>query len=176
MVRASGDRVDLAAEGRDPPAVRDVGRDDVEADDLVDRHDQAVDRDRAARVVELPVELMRLDLHADLARARARRRHVLDPRELVEDERGDRGEDQHRADRPGQLQVRVPADLRPLDLPSAAAASEADDEDDEHDLDQHEDERGEAEDEPVGIVDAVRVRRPGRDRRDPAVRRRGDVR
>src|SRR5581483_1247345 len=168
VVRPAGDRVDLPAEGGDPPAVCDVGRDDVEPHDLVHRDDELVDRDAAARVVELPVELVRLDPDAELLRAGGCRRNVLDPGQLVEDERGDRGQDQHRPGRPRELEVRVAADLRPLDVAPASAVAETDDEDDERYLDEDEDERREPEDQPVGVGDPVCVRRPRRGRLEAA--------
>src|SRR5439155_26778275 len=52
--------LDLPAEGRDPPAVDHVWRDDGQVDDPVDRGVQGPDRPRSIRVVELPVVLVAL--------------------------------------------------------------------------------------------------------------------
>src|SRR5437764_1217806 len=57
VVRAPGDRVGLAPELRDPPAVVDVLGVDRELHDLADRQVQLVDRGGAVRIRELPVEL-----------------------------------------------------------------------------------------------------------------------
>jgi hypothetical protein len=65
VVRLSGNGVELAAELGDPPAVVDVVRVDREGDDLVRGRVELVDRDRAVRVRELPVELVRVDADVD---------------------------------------------------------------------------------------------------------------
>ena len=62
--RLLGDRVELSAELRDPPAVVDVLGVDLDADDPVDRSVQLVDRDGAVRIREPPVELVRVDADA----------------------------------------------------------------------------------------------------------------
>ena len=69
-------------------------------------------------------------------------------------------EDHHRARRPDELELRVAADLRPLDLARPAAAAVADDEEDQRALDEQEDRAGDAEDQPVDVADAAR--RPAR--------------
>src|SRR6266511_1050987 len=103
-VRAlTGDGVELAAELGNPPAVVDVARVDVHSDDLVHGRMQLVDRDGAVRIRELPVELVRVDPDLERPALRLCPRHVLDSGQLVEDERRDRGEDQHRDHRPDQL-------------------------------------------------------------------------
>src|SRR6266508_1604072 len=68
--------------------------------DLVHGRMQLVDRDGAVRIRELPVELVRVDPDLERPALRLCPRHVLDSGQLVEDERRDRGEDQHRDHRP----------------------------------------------------------------------------
>ena len=166
VVDPARDRLDLAAERRDPPAVDHVGRHDLEVDDGARRHVQRLDRPRAVRVVELPVVLVALDGDVDRV---GRGRRGADVRELVEDEAGDDREDHDREHRPDQLEPRVPVHLRALDRARAAAAPVLDDEDDEQRLDEDEDGRREAEDEPVGVLDVGCVRRGRRDRAEAAV-------
>src|SRR4029453_7626156 len=60
--RLAGDRVELALERRDPPAVVDVFGIDQELDVAVDRNPHLLDLDDAVRVDEVPVELPALDL------------------------------------------------------------------------------------------------------------------
>ena len=153
--------------------MRDVLGVDVERDDAAVGHDHPVDRDGAVRVGELPVELVGVDSHVEPLLRRARRGRVLDPGQLVEHERGDRGQDHDRRDRPGQLEASVAADLRALDATGAAAAAEAKDEEEERRLDEHEDRPGDAEDHVVHVGDPMRtgrVRRGGREA--PVCRRR----
>src|SRR5262249_40608713 len=115
------------------------------------------------------VVLLARDLDVDLGRG-VRLGHVLDPGQLVEDEGGDRGEDQDGPGRPHQLRARVAVDLEAVDLAAASAAPVPNDEEDERPLDEKEDERREAEDEVVRVVDPGRVRRVGRRRRETPVR------
>src|SRR5206468_10013595 len=72
-----------------------------------------------------------------------------------------------------QLEPRVPAYLRALDVAGAAAAAIADDEDDERHLDEQEDRGRHAEDQPVDRADVRGARRGGRGWRHAAVPRRG---
>src|SRR5581483_466770 len=160
-VHAPGNRVDLSAETRDPPAVGDVGRRHLEPHDAPGRDDHRVDRELAVRVAELPVELVRLHLDRQLL-AGSRGGHVLDPGELVEDEGGDRGEDQDRDDRPGDLEPGRAVDLHPLCVARPAPPPVADHEPDERAFDDDEDEGREPEDHPVGVVDPGGVRRDRR--------------
>ena len=160
VIRPSRDRVVLAAEVGDPPRVDDVV---VVALDplvhhLVGRRDHAVDRDRAVRIAEEPVELMALDRDRGLVGG-CRLRCVRDPGQLVEDETTDHGEDHDRDDRPDDLEARRAVDLRPFDRPCALAAAVLDDEGDERAFDDHEDHAGEDRDDDEGVVDAMRVRR-----------------
>src|SRR3989475_10359162 len=97
------DGVELAAELRDPPAVVDVLRGDVDAHGSIHRCVQPVDRDLPIGIRERPVELMRIYLDDEWTALGLRTRHVLDPRQLVEDERGDRGQDQNGIAGPDQL-------------------------------------------------------------------------
>src|SRR5919202_1096231 len=91
VVRLAGNGIELPVELGDPPAVVDVVGVDGEGHDLVHRRVELVDRDRAVRVRELPVELVRVDADGDLLARRASLGDVLDPGQLVEDERRDRG-------------------------------------------------------------------------------------
>ena len=168
VVGPSRNRVDLAAERGDPPAVVDVVRDDRQAHRLVERQAQVVDRDRAVGVDELPVVLVRVDRDLHLGAARSRRAEVGD---LPEDEPGDHCEQDDRAGGPGELEVRVAAHLRAFDLARAASAAVPHEEDDQgHDYEQ-EDRAGHGEDEPVDVADVARARRRGVGRREPAVAR-----
>src|SRR5712692_3805248 len=63
----AGNGVELAAELRDPPAVVNVLRGDVDAHRSVDRRVQFVDRDLPVGIRELPVELMRVHLDDERA-------------------------------------------------------------------------------------------------------------
>src|SRR5439155_15503140 len=67
-----------------------------ELDLAVVGHPQRIDRDRAVWIAEFPVELVSLDPDRLRPAGRGRRR-VSDTGHLVEDEGGDRREDQHRA-------------------------------------------------------------------------------
>src|SRR5215210_88861 len=69
LVDRPRDGVELGAQLRDPPAVDDavLRRRDSLAHDRVGRRAQVVDRDRAVRVAEEPVELMALDLDRGIA-------------------------------------------------------------------------------------------------------------
>src|SRR5512133_1552435 len=134
VILPARDRVELAAEGRDPPAVNDVVRVDVDADDAMDGNVHLVDRDRARRIGELPVELVRVDPDHERAALCLRLGDVLDPRQLVEDEARDRREDQHRDRRPDQLEARRAMDLRAFGIAPAPAAAVTDDEPDERAL------------------------------------------
>src|SRR5689334_25235111 len=113
LVGMARDRVELATERRHPPAVVDVVRDDPQAHRLVVRQPQVIDRDGAVRVRELPVVLVAVDPD-DLPRRSARRRAGggADVGDLPEDEAGDDREDHDGPRGPGELEVRVPADLR----------------------------------------------------------------
>ena len=115
LVHRARDRVVLAAEVRHPPRVDDVVvvADDVLVHDLVGRRDHAVDRDRAVRIAEEPVELVALDRDRRLV-GRGGLRRVGDAGQLVEDERADHGEDHDRDDRPDDLEPRRAVDLRSL--------------------------------------------------------------
>ena len=169
VVGAARDRLDLAAERRDPPAVDHVRRHDLEIDHGAGRDVQRPDRAglvRRVRVVELPVELVALDRDVDRV---GRGGRGGDAGQLVEDEARDDGEDHDRECGPDQLEPRVPVNLRSLDLAAAAAAPVLPDEDDEQRLDEDEDGRREAEDEEVGVSDVRRVRGGGRDRSEAAV-------
>src|SRR3954469_1096052 len=156
VVRPAGDRLDLAAECRDPPAVDHVRRDDLEVDDRAGGDVERPDRARAVRIVVLPVVLVAFDRDVDRV---GRGRRGVDVRQLVEDEAGNDREDHDREDRPDQLETGVPVDLRPLDRARASAAPVLPDEDHEQRLDEQEDRCGEAEDEVVRVPDVNRVRR-----------------
>src|SRR3954471_22261433 len=93
VVDAAGNRLELAAELRDPEAVDHVAGHDGQAHLRSDRDVERVDRLRPVRIVELPVELMPLDRDLAVRRRRGRRR---DLRQLDEDDRADRRDDQHR--------------------------------------------------------------------------------
>src|SRR5215211_2928213 len=169
VVGLARDRVELAAERRNPPAVSDVAADDPQADGAVVRHAQVVDRDRPVRVDELPVELVRVHggLLPRLRLLVGQARGGADVAHLPEDEARDDREDHDRARRPGELEVRVAAHLGPLDLPRPAAAAVADDEQQQQPGDEHEDPGRHGEDQPIDIADVRRVRR-GRRRRSEA--------
>src|SRR5262245_16285361 len=98
VIDPAGNRVRLAAELRDPPAVRDVLGLDVDVRHALDGQVHDVDRAGAVRIDELPVELVRVD--ADRGRRRGGRGRARDAGELVEDERSGRSYDAHRG--PGQ--------------------------------------------------------------------------
>ena len=128
LVDPARDCVDLPAERRDPPRVDDVPvrRRDVELDRAPLRRAQPVDRDDAVRVAELPRELRADDVDDEVLAPRARGRDVLDPGQLREDEGSDREQDQHRADRPRQLEAVRPVDLRSVGVPRPVSAAVAD--------------------------------------------------
>src|SRR5436190_3838900 len=169
-VDLAGDGVELAAERGDPPAMGDVRGHDLELDLAVVRDLHPVDRDRAVRVVELPVELVAFD--PDRLGARCRR-CVLDAGDLREDERRNCGEDQDRGDRPRDLEVRMADHLWPLDLARPAGAPVLEDEEQQRRLDDHEDRARDGEDQPVDRADPAFVGIARRDRRKPAVPGRG---
>src|SRR5262245_47417475 len=170
----AGNGVELAAELRNPPAVIDVLRVDLDADDAVHRDVHLVDRDCAGRIRELPVELVRVDSDLERPALRLGRGNVLDPGQLVEDEAGDRREYQDRDRRPDQLEARGAVDLWAFGRAGAAAPAVADDEPDEGPFDEDEDRGGEHRDPLEGAVDAGRVGRVRRLRREPAVARMSD--
>src|SRR5436305_695685 len=130
VVGHARDGVELAAERGNPPAVVDVLRVDVDLHDLTGGRVQLVDRDRAVRVRELPVELVRVDADVQRSTRGRPRRDVLDPRELVEDERDDAREDHDRDRCPDQLEPRGAVDLRAFRVARPPAAPVADAEDD----------------------------------------------
>ena len=104
---------------------------------------------------------------------RGGRRALVDSGHLVEDEAGDDREQHDRPCGPGELEVRVAADLRALGLARPAAAAVLDHEEDQRALDEHEDPAGDAEDQPVDVADVRGARRGGVRRRDAAVARGG---
>src|SRR3954468_13267612 len=136
LVHLAGDRIELPAEVRHPPRVDDVGqrRADLLVDDVAGRGAHAVDRDRTVRVRELPVELVPVDPDRRRVR-RVGRRRILDPWELVEDERADRGEEDDWDHRPSHLEPRRAVHLRAFRRPFTLAAAVLDDEEDERPLD-----------------------------------------
>ena len=170
VVHLARDRVHLPGKRGHPPAVDDVvnGSGDHELDRPPGRQSQLVHGDGAVRVHVAPVELPSLNLDGQLLAGRVRLRDVLDPRELVEDERHDRDQDQDRDPGPDQLQAGVAADLRALVRTRPAAVAVLDDEEDQRNLDDQEDDGADREDEPVNVFDAPRLWRLG-GRRDPAV-------
>src|SRR6266508_26839 len=175
-VRAlTGDGVELAAELGNPPAVVDIARVDVHPDDLVQGRVQLVDRDGAVWVRELPADVGRAGPDPDRPALRPRAGHVLDSRQLVEDERRDRGEDQHRDHRPDQLEPCVSVDLRTLGGPRTPPPPVAEDEPEQRAFDEHEDRAGEDRDPLVRVIDAARVRGVRRLGRKAAVARVGDA-
>ena len=156
-VDAAGDGIHLPREGRNPPAVDDVHAGELELDGLVDREVEGVHGRFAVRVAVLPVELVRLDadrqvrLVFDAPCLHRRDLGEGEDREPREDDRGDR--------RPDDLEPGVAVDLRPLGaLGRVAPAAEADDEEDERRLDKDEDDRAEAEDDPVETRDRLPAR------------------
>jgi hypothetical protein len=164
VVRLAGDRVHLPRQLRHPPAVDhvEVGRRDHQVDRALNRDDELVDRECAVRILVAPVELPALDLHGHLRAGRACRGHVLDARQLVEDDSDDPGED-HDWDRgPDQLQTGVSANLRAFRGPCAAPVAEAQDEEDERPFDDDEDHSGHGQDDPVEVANASGVRGVGR--------------
>ena len=182
-VHGSGNGVELSAELRDPPRVDDVPvrRSDEELDGPALRRSHPVHRDDAVRVPVLPRELRADDLDDEVLLAAGRGRHVLDDRQLDEHEGSDRAQDEHRSDRPGQLQPVRPVDLRPVGIAGATPSPVPDDEEDQQALDEHEDREGKGRDEPVALADRLGVRRLGCHRREAAVpaecdRRIGDER
>ena len=168
LVRAAGNGVDLAAERRDPPAVDDVRRDDLERHDLVHGNDELVDGDLAAGIAIEPVVLMPLDRDRDAAGGAGRGR-VLDLGQLHEDEGDDDREQHHGHDRPRHLDPRVAPHLRAFALARAVSAAVADEKPDERRLDDDEHEARHEEDEDVRVVDRLRVLRGRLHRRQPAV-------
>ena len=170
VVRAARDGVDLAAESWDPPAVDDVRGDDLEVHDPVHGHHEVVDGDLTAGIAVEPVVLVPLDLDLEAA-GRPRRRRVLDLGQLHEDEGDDDREQQHRDDRPGNLDSRVASHLRAFGSALPVAPAIADDEEEQRRLDENEDEARHEEDEDVRVVDRLRVLRRGLDRRQAAVLR-----
>ena len=117
-----------------------------------------VDRDRAVRVLVLPVELAPRDRDVDLLLSRGRLRDVLDPGELDEDERSDEEQHDDRPRGPGQLDLRRAVDVRAVLEARALAAAVAEDEDEEQRLDEHEDPEREGRDEEVAVADPVCIR------------------
>src|SRR5262249_2866185 len=130
VVRPSGNRVELALERGDPPAVRDVIGDDVELDVAPRGDAHSLDLDEAVRIDEVPVELAPLDPDHERVARGTRGVGPVDPGELHEHESDDRDQDHYRRHRPDQLEPGGTMNLRPLEGASAAAVSEADDEDD----------------------------------------------
>ncbi len=167
------DRVDLAAERRDPPRVDHVplGRRHVQLDRPSLRDAEAVDRDDAVRVAVLPRELRAGHLDLEVLLAGARRRDVLDPGELDEDEGGDDHEQEDGERRPGELERARPVDLRAVRVARPVAAPVADDEGDQEPFDEQEDPEADERDEPEALRDPLGVRRLGRHRREAAVAR-----
>ena len=172
-VDPAGDRVDLAAEGRDPPGVDDVPvrRRDLQFHGAPLGRSQPVDRDDPVRIAVLPGELRAGHLDNEILVARGRGRDVLDLRELREHERRDREQDHHRPDRPGELEAVRAVDLGAVGITRPVAAAIAHDEQDKQHLDEQEDPEDERRDEPPALADAVGVRGLRRDRREAAVTR-----
>src|SRR5919108_4409005 len=112
---------------------------DVDLDHPSDRDVELVDRDRTVRIGELPIELVRVDPDLERATLGLRLGHVLDPRQLVEDEGSYGGEDQDGDAGPDQLELRRAVDLWPLFAARPVAAAVLVDEPDERALDEHED-------------------------------------
>ena len=79
--------------------------------------------------------------------------------QLEEDEGADRREDQHRHDRPEDLEAGRAVDLEPVGRSGPLAAPVLGDQHDQGALDADEDDRGEDEHEDVRLADVVRVRR-----------------
>src|SRR5262249_24891322 len=154
VIRMAGDGVELPLERRDPPAVIDVLRVDVDLHDAVHGYVQLVDRDRAVRVRELPVELVAVDPDDERSALRLRRRHVPDARQLVEAETDDDREDHDRHGSPEEPEPRRAVDLRPFLRPRPVPAPVSDDEPDQRTLDEDEDETREDRDQLVALVDA----------------------
>ena len=130
----------FAAEVRNPPRVVDVERqaDHVLVHDLVGRGDHPVDRDRAVRVAEEPVELVPLDVTV-VSSAAAALGALEIPGSSQKMNDADRGEDQDRDDGPDDLEPGRAVDLGPSAVRDALAAPVLDDEQDEDALDAEED-------------------------------------
>src|SRR6266550_160630 len=176
VVRPAGDCVELALQRRDPPAVVDVLRGDVELDVTVRRDPHPLDLDDAVGIDEVPVELAALDLDSQLSVGGAGRVEAVDPGQLHEYEGDDRREDHDRNRRPDQLEARSPVDLRALERARAASVAEANHEDDQRAFDEDEDRSGDRDQEPVDVLDPRRLRRVGAARRETGrVARKGDV-
>ena len=84
---------------------------DMELDGPALRRSHSVHRDDAVRVPVLPRELRADDLDDEVLLAAGRGGHVLDDRQLDEDEGPDRAQDEHRSDRPGELEAVRAVDL-----------------------------------------------------------------
>jgi hypothetical protein len=132
---------------------------------------QVVDLDDAVRVAVLPGELLPDDLDLERGGAGGCARHVRDPGQLDEHERGDREQHEHGADGPRQLEACRAVDLHPVGGARPVPAPVAHEERDEQPLDEHEDHEREGGDEPEALADPLGVRRLRRDRREPAVPR-----
>src|SRR5947207_4913840 len=102
---------------------------------------------------------MCVDADPELAALCAGARNVLDPRQLVEDEAEDRGEDQDGNDRPDQLEPRVRMNLRALRAARSTAPAVTDHKPQQRAFDDDEDRSGIDGDPLVSVVDAHRVRR-----------------
>jgi hypothetical protein len=142
-----------------------VQRGEIELDGLVDREVERVDRDLAAGVAVLPVELVRLDPDRQVLLVLDSSR--LDGGDLREREDRDCREDDGRDRRPDDLEPGVPVDLWALGaLRRVAPAAKADDEEDERRLDEDEDKGADPEDDPVQAADRLPARGVGRGRAD----------
>src|SRR5947207_216596 len=119
---------------------------------------------------------MRIYLDDEWTTLGLRVRHVLDPRQLVEDERGDRSQDQNGNRGPDQLEPGGAVDLRTFRRTWPAAPAVLDDEQDQCALDEHEDCAREDRDPDVRVVDPSRVWRVRRGRRKTSVACVGDGR
>ena len=176
VVRLAGDRVELALERRDPPAVVDVLRRDHELDVAVRRDPHPLDLDDAVRVDEVPVELATLDLDDQRRPGCAGRVGAVDPGQLHEHEGDDRRQDHDRDRRPDQLEPRRAVDLRSFQRPRAAAVAEAEGEEEQRAFDENEDRAGDRDQDPVDVRDLGRLRgiRPAR-RKTGGIARKRDV-
>src|SRR6266550_5518704 len=96
VVRLTWERVELALQRWDPPAVVHVLRADHELDVAVRRNTHQLDLDDAVRIDEVPVELTPLDLDDQWRAGSPRRVGAVDPGQLYEHEGNDRGEDDDR--------------------------------------------------------------------------------
>ena len=146
----------------------DVGRDDLEVDDLVHGNDELVDRDLAARVPVEPVVLVPLDRDLEAAGRPAAGASSISG-SFTKTNATMIASSSHRHDRPRHLDPRVSSHLRALALARAVSAAVADEEDDERRLDDDEHEARHEEDEDVRVVDRLRVLRRRLHRRQAAV-------